>query len=280
MNGKFGRGFAAARYNTDAEYGNESSSFPQFPGGSESYVSIKRSKQSNLKILRRSRRLTLEALSELTGISPSYLSRLEGGARRLNTDLLERLSSVLGCQPGDLLNQGPPASGGTFGSAPRAGARVSGMEGGLRSENLGEMILPQKDLPVYTLSTALGILPSGDAQASMVDFTTPADWSIRPPQLLGVSKAFGLYVGDDGYAPKYMSGDTLFVHPARPLLPRSSVMVLTKDDRALVRQFHGWGQNTIFLSLFTEIQSAQDVQSMEKEDIKAVYKIIGTIEAY
>lgn len=259
-------------------------SFSQFQSTIESYAQNKRSKQSSLKILRRARSLTLEALSELTGISPSYLSRLESGGRRLNTDLLERLSAVLGCQPGDLLNNGGSTSAGAAfmgqsrtraaGRADSAPIEVSHLTGE------ADLRLPQKDLPVYTVSTSLGVFPGATTQASMVDFSTPADWTLRPPQLLGIPKAFALYVGDEGYAPRYMSGDILLVHPSRPLLPRCSVVVLTKDERALVRQFHGWAQNTILLSCFDTREEAEGMHATPKEDLKAVYKIIGTIEAY
>ena len=108
----------------------------------------------------------------------------------------------------------------------------------------------------------------------------PADWALRPPQFLGISKAFGLYVGDEGYAPRYMSGDTLLVHPSRPLLPRCSVVVVSKDDSVLVRQFHGWAPDAILLSLFGPQETPQEMISIPKEELKAVYKIIGTIEAY
>ncbi len=275
MTGRYGRKFATTNYDTGWGFLGRDP-HPTEPISSDLYANIRRSKQSNLKILRRARGLTLEALSELTGISPSYLSRLEGGARRLNTDLLEKLSSVLACQPGDLLNSESTGFSGTN----RAPTHPSVIEVAHlnRYEGKEQGVPPQKDLPVYTISTALGVLPDNMSQASTVDFSTPADWILRPPQLLGINKAFALYVGDDGYAPRYMSGDTLLVHTSRPLLPRSSLIVLTKDEHVLVRQFHGWCQDTILLSLFENVTNS-DIQSIPKDDLKAVYKIIGTIEA-
>lgn len=285
MAGKYARGVAVRGYG--ASFSGGDPNFSQFQSTIESYSDVNRVKQSSLKILRRNRGLTLEALSELTGISPSYLSRLEAGARRLNTDLLERLSAVLGCQPADLLNTSPQSPVGGFLGAGRS--RIMGLtattpidfSGNPQGHDAQTEQSSQKDLPIYTISTSLGVLPGGTNEPSMVDFSTPADWALRPPQLIGISKAFALCVGDEGYAPKYMSGDILFVHPSRPLLPRSSVLVVTKDQRALVRRFHGWAQNTILVAPFDHQKDTdQGVESIEKEDLKAVYKIIGTMEAF
>lgn len=91
---------------------------------------------SNLRTLRKTKGFTLEHLSQLAAISPSYLSRLEAGDRRLNTDLIQKLSSVLHCPPAQLL-QGE-------GWQNESGADLSG--GNLTYNS------SQKDLPVYKLT--------------------------------------------------------------------------------------------------------------------------------
>src|SRR3990167_1491006 len=57
-----------------------------------------------LRDIRLSRDMTLEELAEVSGLSPSYLSRLESGSRRLNVDTINRLSDALRCEPSDLLS--------------------------------------------------------------------------------------------------------------------------------------------------------------------------------
>lgn len=245
-----------------------------FEGPYSAYMA-RRNKQSSLKMLRRSRGLTLEGLSELTGISPSYLSRLEGGARRLNTDLLERLSAVLGCQPGELLNSSLTPrnlrvahSGGS--EMPSENARI---------EPSLETTTPQKDLPVYGVATPLGALSGTTGEAAILDFVNPADWTFRIPQLLGIPTAFALYVRDEQNAPKYMPGDILYVHTTRPLSLRCSAVILTKDDKAIVRQFWGWAADSLLVSSFTENEpSASEKQAIPRDNLRAAYKIIGTLE--
>lgn len=67
---------------------------------------LKTSKQkimSKIKMLRKRQGLTLQDLHGATGISVSYLSRIEAGSRRLNEDTLNRISTALRCHPADLL---------------------------------------------------------------------------------------------------------------------------------------------------------------------------------
>lgn len=64
-----------------------------------------KNKITHLKYLRKKSGYTLETLSEVTKISISYLSRLESGSRRLNTDLIRRLSIAFQCDPAELLQE-------------------------------------------------------------------------------------------------------------------------------------------------------------------------------
>jgi len=61
-----------------------------------------------LRAARRERGLTLEALAERAGMSPSTLSRLEGGKRQASLELLVPLTRQLGIRIDDLLPGEPP----------------------------------------------------------------------------------------------------------------------------------------------------------------------------
>ncbi len=67
----------------------------------------RRKSQSPIRVLRIERGFTLDELAKISGLSPSYLSRLEGGSRRLNEDILSVLCSALNCKPADLLQATP-----------------------------------------------------------------------------------------------------------------------------------------------------------------------------
>ena len=220
---------------------------------------------SNLKILRRARGLTLEELSELTDISPSYLSRLECGARRLNTDLLSKLSSVLGCEQADLL-------GTTL--TPLPGSRKREMAGGLGIRDTLRKREGDKDLPLYRLSTGLDAL-SQDEDPIAVSFDLPIDWAYRPHDLLNLPKAFGLCIADEGYAPKYDTGDILFVHPTRPLAAGCITFVVCTDGRTLLRRFAGWRGSACALQSLIEKNVQEEL--LERDEIRSLHRVVGTL---
>lgn len=57
-----------------------------------------------LKGLRKNKKLTLSNLAELTGISPSYLSRIERAERNIpNALILKKLASPLGLSPQEMM---------------------------------------------------------------------------------------------------------------------------------------------------------------------------------
>lgn len=57
-----------------------------------------------------------------------------------------------------------------------------------------------------------------------------ADYVARPPQLSGLDAAFALPVLDDSFAPRYMGGDMLLVHPGRtPVVGDNAVIFFTPE---------------------------------------------------
>ncbi len=74
----------------------------------------------NLDLMLARRKMRLNTLAELVGITPQNLSVLKTGrARAIRFSTLEQLCAALDCQPGDLMSfeQGKPAE-----PAPDAGA--------------------------------------------------------------------------------------------------------------------------------------------------------------
>lgn len=76
----------------------------------------------------------------------------------------------------------------------------------------------------------------GTAQGSLVDGVEglsvytgqPVDMVRRPPALMGVPDAYGIYVTGDSMDPMHPHGALRMVHPGRPPSPGDSVIVVTK----------------------------------------------------
>ena len=225
---------------------------------------LRRRGVSNLKILRRSQGLTLEALSEVTGISPSYLSRLECGARRLNTDLMEKLSSVLNCAPSDLLKK-------TFSSVQgrHSHSEFSTFQG-------GESAARERDLPIYSISTCISTLDDKDSKES-ANLSSPVEWHTRPTPLVDTN-AFGLLISDAGYAPKYNTGDIVYVHPSKPFMPGCTLFIALNDDSVFLRTFCNWNKESIIVRPLGNADPCTN-QEILKSTIKSAYKIVGCWDA-
>jgi transcriptional regulator with XRE-family HTH domain len=61
---------------------------------------------NKVKMRRKARRITLEQLSELSGYSVSYLSRIESGKRQLNEESAAAIAAALKCSPAQLMGNG------------------------------------------------------------------------------------------------------------------------------------------------------------------------------
>lgn len=225
-----------------------------FPS-SRHYEALKKRNFGTLKILRRSKGFTLEGLAEVTGISPSYISRLECGARRLNTDLLKKLSSALECAPEDLIR-------GTLTSVTSQPPRTRIPRTEIRSHDT-------RNIPVYTVTTGIGTLNQNAPAPQGLE--TPAGWEACPTQLLDTDNAFGLMVADNGYAPKYNTGDILYVDPNKPLTEHCPVLVLSNNNQTALKCFVRWQKDAVAFLPFDTHQE----KITAKSEIKSIYRIVG-----
>lgn len=211
---------------------------------------------------------TLEELAELTRLSPSYLSRLESGTRRLNADVLQRLALVLSCHPGDLLPHE---------SQSNKSSQSWGTQNSSTSSRSGPTTFPQ-DLPLYKMSC-------NDNMSSVIDFTSSQEWIARPPELLGVAGAFAFFVTDKTVSSRYRAGDRVYAHPTYPLSPNCSMIAITHDNQAYIGRFSGWQseENGQSAKLIIDTSDGSDNSSnnvtLEQDQIKATYRIIGLMEA-
>lgn len=221
-------------------------------------VLIRKRKRSKhpLRELRIRKGCTLEELSEITKLSPSYLSRLESGSRRLNADIIQRLSLALSCGPAELL----PHSNFT-GTSYAAPAAVPGTAHST------------VDLPVYKLTGKKGA-------EGVIEKAQAEQWITRPSDFIGVQDAFACAVNDSQWMPRYMNGDRLLIHPTAPLKAGCAVLVTTKEGKAYIGTFKeakGTGAEQDFIIETTFSTPSQEMVFKQK-DMRAAYRITGTID--
>jgi transcriptional regulator with XRE-family HTH domain len=205
---------------------------------------------------------TLKELADVIQMSPSYLSRIEGGSRRLNSDILETLSQALSCRPADLLPQKRRHTGGKE------------METATPSV--------EKDLPVYRLAGTMET--HGHIYTDVVE-----QWILRPVELSGIKGAFACVIQDSSFGPRYSDGDRILIHPTAPFSNQCSVLAITNDNEAYIGRFMSWdGREAMAANplLTLEISSSKRDElpkiqkvTFERSQLKGIYRIIGTLEA-
>jgi transcriptional regulator with XRE-family HTH domain len=229
-----------------------------------------------LRDLRLQRGFTLEELANLTKLSPSYLSRLESGTRRLNADILQRLANILSCHPGDLLSNDSYSN--KFNSSVMHLAEPEAYEQG---QGFSVPRLNAPDLPLYQLKTL-------NDKVCTIEFETPSEWINRPHALVGVPGAISFQVSGGYGGSRYRPEDHIFAHPTRPLSQNCSVLVITHDNRAYVGEFIGWSSHhehndcitlRVYRSSKTQPASNDDLVNIDNNSMKVVYRVIGVIEA-
>lgn len=181
---------------------------PQVDSYRQSVRTRKRRKVSNpLRDFRLIRGLTLDDLAKMTDLSPSYLSRLEGGSRRLNVDILNKLAESLDCAPSDLIG------------GPIEGSQMSP--------------IVSQDLPLYEFQNS-------ETGNLFIDFAQPTSWIYRLTELSEAAKSFAVQISNDDFSPRYRSQDRLFVHPTKALTLKCTTLVTFTSQNTIVGQFMGW----------------------------------------
>ncbi|MBP6985611.1 MAG: XRE family transcriptional regulator [Alphaproteobacteria bacterium] len=213
-----------------------------------------------LRDLRLSREMTLEELAEISGLSPSYLSRLESGSRRLNVDTINKLSDALRCDPSDLLSSTDSwiNKGGVSGYNLHSAQTMVQGRGGHYRPNLSNnpsssAVLSNQKIPLYETDIKTGI----------VDFTSPMCHIPAPSEIAGVPGAFAFTVYDHTMEPRFYRGDRLLVHPGKPLSPRATAMVITTDNRVIIGEFVAWRQLS---DLDEKFHAANDTGETKQEE--------------
>lgn len=251
---------------SEAAQDSSNASLALTPFNVHNKVLIRKRKKSKhpLRELRINAGFTLEDLAETTQLSPSYLSRLESGSRRLNADIMHRLAIALKCNPGELL---------PYNSSFQAVNRD------------GEVIPTNgytQDLPVFALEGTKDT-------AGLLNINSPEQWVARPIELVGVSGALSCVIRNGNFGPKYSDGDRLLLHPSAPLASNCSVLAVTNDNRAFVGKFVAWeteSDSTTPNKFVVEVSSGKENEpakfetiALNKDTLRATYRIIGTFEA-
>lgn len=100
----------------------------------------------------------------------------------------------------------------------------------------------------------------------------------RPPNLMGAVKAFAVYVIGDSMYPRYIPGELVYVHPGRPVVGGSFVLVQkrpTEDGevpRAVIKQFIKEAGSKTILRQFNPEKTFE----VKTSEIQTMDRIVGS----
>lgn len=230
-----------------------------------------------LRDIRLKRGFTLEELADLADLSPSYLSRLESGSRRLNADTLEKISRILNCHPGDLL---------TSESFSRSMSWVAERDNDKFSPTHPYYI---KDLICKVLNTESYSMDGYE----FVDGGNVFEWVTRPFNLVGNDEAYAFYVTKSCQAGRYNKNEYFLADPCRHLVNGCRAVVYNANGKVFLGtiikdsddpfSFFSQSQNPM-ASLHLEVSDAfetrieKKVLTLEMKKITAIHRIVGSFD--
>lgn len=130
-----------------------------------------------------------------------------------------------------------------------------------------------RDIPVYGVAV-------GGKEGEFCFNGSVVDYVRRPPSLMKITNAFGVYVSGDSMSPRFDHGDLVFVHPGRPPQPGNDVIVELHGEhgapgpcyiKRLVRR-------TDDLAVLAQFNPPRDDITIDTARIKAIYRILTAAE--
>lgn len=217
---------------------------------------------THLKYLRKRSGYTLEMLSEITSISISYLSRLESGSRRLNTDLIRRLSHAFGCEPAELLQEVSHDS-----------HIVTPVEFNKRRKT--ESVIRETSMPLYCISE------DQDEKGNLsIKACSPAEWRQRPIELSSKNEVIAIKA-ETYFKPHFSCSSTLYLEPLGNLSPESTI-IIAKNGQIMIKKVWSITPTSLQLCDIGDIEllknnkvSKDVLMDVERSSLDAIYKVVG-----
>jgi len=215
---------------------------------------------NKIKELRKSKKLSGEALGKLIGVERAMMSKLERGTAKLTQDYIDKLCAALDVTSDQLLGRA---------SAPNLHNKIEISSHSRQVNHDMVSSIGHQLIPVY-----------GPAGAGSNDRIYHSDgniigWDKMPDALIGVKGAFKVLIRGSSMEERYFDGEKAEIHPYKPCIPgKDCVIVLDEDGDMLIKRYLG--------ETATEYKVAQlnpkKTFSIKKSTVRAIYYVIGRSE--
>ncbi|MFC4172667.1 XRE family transcriptional regulator [Microvirga sp. GCM10011540] len=101
------------------------------------------------------------------------------------------------------------------------------------------------------------------------------DQVFRPPVLANVANAYAVFVSGDSMEPRYFAGETVYVHPGKPVRKGHFVVVQIRGDEGqpphgYVKQFVAWTPSRLVLRQY----NPDEEMEFDRNDVISVHRIV------
>lgn len=184
---------------------------------------------NRIREVRKSKHVTLEDLEELTGISVSFLSRIESGGRQLSLENAVRIARALQCEVSDITDKFPTED-------------VEAAEK-LSLGTTGE-IIRGGDIQSLTIHAGMGngglqVIEGSDGTGIVPPEFSDGYWSFPDPireRFRNISRTHALPVVGDSMAPTLIDGAVVFVDTSHTVPSPPDLYALDYGDGLMVKR--------------------------------------------
>lgn len=201
------------------------------------------------QILQATPGLTQRGLAEAMGLDPAAVNRMLYGRRGIMAEEIPVIEAYLG-------QRLQAAGGGMMPMQPQSlprGLAEAGPQAPLSAAASAAMPV----IPVYAF---------GDAQR-----LAPLDYVARHPLQAGIADAFAYYIPDDALAPRYFTGEIVYVHPTRPPAAARDCLVLHADGAVTLARLVAQTETKIRVQSFAPAKE----KDIPRKNIAALYSVVG-----
>jgi SOS-response transcriptional repressor LexA len=235
---------------------------------------------------------TGQGLANALGINKSRISEIIGGRRGVKADEIitiahylemserEVIALLSGVSVTDMGGSSVPPG---FAEPPGKPLSYEGVSSRLGLRYPGAFVPDPKDMPPpSTMPVDVPVYGTvvGGADGDFEMNGEVIDRVRRPAGLTNARNAFALYVVGSSMSPRYDVGDLIFVHPGRPPVSGSDVVVElhAKDEfgrgKALLKIYRGKTPTQLLLS---QLNPARELQ-IPLDEVKQVWRVLRTNE--
>lgn len=93
----------------------------------------------------------------------------------------------------------------------------------------------------------------------------------RPPILIGIKNAFGVYIRDDSMKPALKPGHIAWVHPTKAYRPEDNVVIEMLDGQAFIKEYR---KKTDKHLVCWQHNPAQEVK-YDRAKVKSIMLVVG-----